>query len=196
MKTIKSLLVFCGSSLGSQECYAQAAFNTGAFLAQRGIHLIYGGAKVGLMGAVADGALNNGGRVTGVLPHFLKNKELAHDQLSELICVDNMHARKLKMYELSDAAIALPGGFGTLEEFFELLTWNQLGLQQKPMGLLNINSFFQPLLEMARTMEGEGFITEKYRQMVLHHPDIAELLKLLEGYVAPPAPKWLDRDEV
>lgn len=196
MTNINSLLVFCGSSLGRQESYAKAAFQAGAYLAGQGIHLIYGGAKVGLMGHVADGALSAGGRVTGVLPNFLKNKELAHSRLTDLICVDNMHERKLKMYELSDAAIALPGGFGTLEEFFELLTWSQLGLHQKPMGLLNVNSFFQPLLDMCRTMEGEGFISQKHHQMVLHHPDVARLLQQLKAYEAPPAPKWLDQKEV
>ena len=196
MNSIKSLLVFCGASLGRQECYTKAAFATGAFLAQQGIRLVYGGAKVGLMGAVADGALRMGGKVTGVIPRFLQNKELAHEGLTDLICVDSMHERKLQMYTLSDAAIALPGGFGTLEEFFELLTWSQLGLHQKPMGLLNINSFFQPLLDMCRTMEGEGFLTNAHHQMVLHHPEIDKLLDLLLHYETPPAPKWLSSSEV
>lgn len=196
MGTIKRLLVFCGSSLGKQACYKDAAYQTGAYLAQQGIEVVYGGAKVGLMGSVADGALSAGGRVTGVLPHFLKNKELAHSRLTELICVDNMHERKLKMYELSDAAIALPGGFGTLEEFFELLTWSQLGLHTKPMGLLNVNSFFRPVLEMVRTMAAEGFVTEAHCGMLLQHPEIGPLLSLLENFEAPPSPKWLDREDV
>lgn len=196
MAVIKSLLVFCGSSMGNDPVYAKSAYETGVYLAQQGIRIVYGGAKVGLMGALADGALSQDGKVVGVLPEFLKNKELAHSRLTELICVHNMHERKLKMYELSDAAIAMPGGFGTLEEFFELLTWSQLGLHQKPMGLLNSNSYFQPILDMCRTMESEGFLSEAHHRMLQHHPDIATLLHLLQTYEAPPVPKWMDSGEL
>ena len=134
---MKSVTVFCGSSMGTDPIYKSQAFLLGKTLAQQNIKLIYGGAKVGLMGAVADGALSENGKVIGVLPHFLGTKEIAHESLTELIRVESMHERKTKMSELSEGVIALPGGFGTLEELFEMLTWGQLGLHQKPIGILN-----------------------------------------------------------
>src|SRR5687768_1380717 len=136
---MKSVAIFCGSSSGSDSIYYSQAAMLGKILAHRKIQIVYGGAKVGLMGAVADGALKEGGKVIGVLPNFLKSKEIAHTGLTDLILVESMHERKLKMHELSDGIIALPGGFGTLEELFEMLTWSQLGLHKKPIGLLNIN---------------------------------------------------------
>jgi len=141
---MKNLTVFCGSSLGTDEIYERQAFKLGRTLAERSIGLVYGGADVGLMGAVANGCLSKGGRVTGVLPRFIKDKGIAHKNLTEMILVETMHERKTKMDELSDGVIALPGGFGTLEEFFEVLTWGQLGLHKKPVGILNINGFYDP----------------------------------------------------
>ncbi len=149
---MKRIVVFCGSSGGHDPVFAAQAFRVGQYLAEHGIELVYGGAKVGLMGAVADGTLQAGGRVTGVLPRFLRTKEVAHEHLSELMLVDTMHERKLKMHELSDGVIAMPGGYGTLEELFEMLTWGQLGLHAKPVGLLNTDGFYDHLLAMADTM--------------------------------------------
>src|SRR4030095_3484794 len=139
---MKRITVFCGSSLGNGTNFRTQATLLGQVLAKRNIELVYGGANVGLMGAVADGVLSEGGKVIGVLPNFLKSKEIAHEQLTELILVDSMHERKTKMNELCDGVIALPGGFGTLEEFFEMLTWAQLGLHKKPIAILNIDGFY------------------------------------------------------
>ncbi|HET8809811.1 MAG TPA: TIGR00730 family Rossman fold protein, partial [Flavobacteriaceae bacterium] len=146
--TFTSIAVFCGSSVGNDPKISEDAYELGKIMAQRKITLIYGGSKLGLMGQVAKGVLENGGKAIGVIPGFLKTKEVAHEGLTELIVTKNMHDRKLKMQELSDGMIALPGGFGTMEEFFEILTWAQLGLHQKPIGLLNSASFYDDLLRM------------------------------------------------
>src|SRR5690606_15661454 len=138
---MNNIVVFCGSSIGTDRVYEEQAFLLGKTLAEASLGLVYGGAKVGLMGAVADGALGHGGKVVGVLPRFLQTREIAHDGLTELFIVETMHERKTKMNELCDGIIALPGGFGTMEEFFEMLTWGQLGLHQKPVGLLNTDGF-------------------------------------------------------
>lgn len=192
---MKSLVVFCGSSAGHDEVYAIDAYNAGKFLAAEGIRIIYGGAKVGVMGALADGALQHGGEVIGVLPEFLQTKEIAHEGLTKLILTKTMHERKLIMHEMSDGIMALPGGFGTLEELFEMLTWAQLGLHQKPIGLLNTNSFFQPLIEMTHTMVQEGFLKEAHAGLVLHHPEIHELLKVMKSFEPLPFPKWIRNNE-
>jgi len=139
---MNAIVVFCGSSPGKEEIYKSKAEQLGQTLAEENITLIYGGASVGLMGAVANGVLKNQGKAIGVIPEFLNTKEVAHTQLSELIQVESMHERKTKMSELCDGVIALPGGFGTLEELFEMLTWAQLGLHQKPIGILNVNGFY------------------------------------------------------
>src|SRR5579871_5059480 len=139
---MKRIVVFCGSSSGTDGVYAEQAYMTGATLAKLGIGLVYGGARVGLMGAVADGALAHGGEVIGVLPRFLSGKEIGHEGLTDLVLVDTMHERKMKMHDLSDGVITLPGGFGTMEEMFEMLTWGQLGIHRKPIGLLNIAGFY------------------------------------------------------
>ena len=149
---MKRISVFCGSSFGNEEKYATQAFLLGNALTQENIDLVYGGAKVGLMGAVANGILSNKGQVFGVLPNFLKSKEVAHDNLTELIIVESMHERKTKMNELCDGVIALPGGFGTLEELFEMLTWSQLGLHKKPIGILNVDGFYDLLLQFVQKM--------------------------------------------
>ncbi len=152
------IAVFCGASRGNDpEILAQAAA-MGRLLAQRGLGIVYGGGHVGLMGVVADAALAEGGEVIGVIPGFMTAKELAHQRLTELIVVRDMHERKMRMHELSQAVIALPGGFGTLDELFELLTWRQLGLHAKPIGLLNVKGFYDPLLEQMARMEREGFL--------------------------------------
>lgn len=193
---MKSITVFCGSSSGLQEVYLEKAKEVGKVLAQRGIQVIYGGAKVGLMGAAADAALAEGGTVIGVLPYFLRSKEIAHPGLTELILVDSMHDRKTKMHELSDGVIALPGGFGTLEELFEMLTWSQLGLHRKPIGLLSVNGFYDPLNLLLQKMVAEGFLKAVNYNMLLMSSDINDLLSKMENYVAPVVGKWITEDKV
>lgn len=188
---VKSVAVFCGSSSGSNGIYTEKARQVGRILAEKGIRLVYGGAKVGLMGAVADGALSAGGEVVGVIPGFLLTKEVGHENLSELILVDTMHERKTIEYELCDGAIALPGGFGTLDELFEMLTWGQLGLHSKPVGLLNINSYFTHLGKVIDTMVNEGFLKGINRDMVLESDEIEDLILKMETYVAPDEAKWI-----
>lgn len=194
--TIKRLTVFCGSSSGTEDIYRDQAFLLGQTLAQQKIGLVYGGANVGLMGAVADGALNAGGEVIGVLPRFLRNIEIQHTGLTELILVETMHQRKTKMDELSDGVIALPGGFGTMEEFFEMLTWAQLGLHKKPMALLNVNGFYDPLKAQLQSMVEIGFLKEVNYRMLLISNDINDLLNQMKTYVAPIVGKWITKENV
>jgi uncharacterized protein (TIGR00730 family) len=148
------------------------------------------------MGAVANGVLNGGGKVIGVLPHFLKSKEIAHQHLTELILVDSMHERKTKMNELCDGVIALPGGFGTLEEFFEMLTWAQLGLHKKPIAILNIDGFYNPLNVLIQVMVNKGFLKKVNQQMLLVSDNIDELLDKMKNYVAPTVGKWINNETV
>jgi uncharacterized protein (TIGR00730 family) len=192
---MKRIAVFCGSSSGSEEIYREQALLLGKLLAEQNIGLVYGGARIGLMGAVADGVLDHGGEVTGVLPNFLGSKEIAHDQLTELIMVDSMHERKLKMHDLSDGFIALPGGFGTFEELFEILTWAQLGLHSKPIGLLNVNRFYDPLYKMLETMVSHGFLKPFHQSILLLDTDMRRLLERMYAYEAPPVPKWISREK-
>jgi uncharacterized protein (TIGR00730 family) len=154
---------------------------------------VYGGANVGLMGAVADGVMSAGGKAIGVLPIFLQSKELAHTSLTELILVDTMHERKTKMNDLCDGVLALPGGFGTLEELFEMLTWAQLGLHKKPIGILNTNGFYDALLVLIQTMVDKGFLKKSNQQMVLVSDDINELLDKMKKYQAPVVTKWITK---
>ena len=191
---MKRVTVFCGSSLGTEDIYKSQATLLGQTLAKRNIELVYGGAKIGLMGAVADGVLSEGGKVIGVLPNFLKSKEIAHEQLTELILVDSMHERKTKMNELCDGVIALPGGFGTLEELFEMLTWAQLGLHKKPIAILNINGFYNPLNVMIQTMVDKGFLKEVNQQMLLVCDNIEKLLDKMKNYIAPTVGKWINNE--
>lgn len=193
---MKSLAVFCGSSLGSNKLYSKIAFELGQYLAKKNIQLIYGGAQVGLMGAVADGALYHGGKVVGVLPDFLKSKEIAHANLTELVVVGSMHERKMKMDQLADGVIALPGGYGTLEELFEMITWAQLGLHKKPVGILNINGFFDPLMMQVEKMVQDGFLKKLNQDMLLVDDSIEGLLQKMDAYVAPEIGKWIKEDEV
>lgn len=195
MYGIKRISVFCGSSRGNDDIFEKQAFRLGETLASRKIGLVYGGTKIGLMNAVANGALSRGGEVTGVLPRFISDKGIAHDNLTELVLVDTMHERKTRMHELSDGIIALPGGFGTMEEFFEILTWGQLGLHRKPAGLLNINRFYDPLMALASAMNANGFIKESSRRMLLISDNIDTLLDMMEDYTAPAVDKWsVNRD--
>jgi len=193
---MKSVSVFCGSSMGAHPVYIAHAILLGKTLAEQNIQLVYGGARIGLMGAVADGVLRHNGRVIGVLPHFLKSKEIAHDGLTELILVESMHERKMKMHELCDGIIALPGGFGTLEELFEMLTWGQLGLHKKPVGLLNVNGFYDSLNLLLQTMVTQGFLKPINYKMLLVSNAIDDLLYRMNHYVAPEVGKWISKDTV
>lgn len=190
---MERIAVFCGSSFGTEKIFEEQAYKLGHMLAAQNIGLVYGGAKVGLMGVVADGVLENEGNVIGVLPVFLQKVEIANEKLTELIIVDDMHQRKMKMNELSDGVIALPGGFGTLEEFFEMLTWGQLGLHKKPVALLNINGFYDELLAFLQTMVGKGLLKQANREMLLVSDDIEELLDKMEHYKAPTEGKWIKK---
>ena len=193
---MKSVAIFCGSSSGSETIYRSEATRLGKVLAQRNIKIVYGGAKVGLMGTVADAGLAHGGKVIGVLPRFLSSKEIAHENLTELIMVESMHERKTKMHELSDGIIALPGGFGTLEELFEILTWAQLGLHKKPVGLLNTNGFYNHLKMLLQHMVEQGFLKQINYGMLIVNSDIDDLLDQMNHYVAPVVGKWISEDNV
>ncbi|MGI9651272.1 TIGR00730 family Rossman fold protein [Chryseobacterium sp. RLHN22] len=193
---MKSITVFCGSSFGSEEIYKEQAYWVGKTLAKENIRLIYGGANVGLMGAVADGTIQNGGKAIGVLPHFLQSKEIAHTNLTELILVETMHERKTKMNELSDGVIVLPGGYGTLEEFFEMITWAQLGLHKKPIAILNIYGFYDDLMKMVQTMVDKGFLKQINQEMLLVSDNIGELLEKMKNYQAPTVGKWISKEEI
>lgn len=193
---MKRITVFCGSSLGNQNNFKLQATLLGQTLAKQNIGLVYGGANIGLMGAVADGALSEGGEVIGVLPSFLKNKEIAHEGLTELIIVESMHERKTKMNALCDGVIALPGGFGTLEELFEMLTWAQLGLHKKPIGILNINGFYNSLCDVIQTMADKGFLKKINQEMLLVSDNIEDLLNKMRNYVAPEVGKWINKETV
>jgi len=191
---MKRITVFCGSSTGKDGTFEKQAFKLGETLAIRKIGLVYGGTNVGLMNAVANGSLSKGGEVTGVLPVFIKTRGIAHKNLTELILVDTMHERKTKMHDLSDGVIALPGGFGTMEEFFEMLTWGQLGLHRKPAGIFNINGFYDPLKDLTQKMVKEGFLKEENRKMLLISDDIENLLDQMENYIAPNVNKWIIKE--
>jgi len=188
---MKRIAIFCGSSEGYNELYRETAYELGVMLAQRSIEIIYGGAKVGLMGALADGALLHGGKVTGVIPYFLKTKEVEHDGLTELIVVDSMHERKQKMSKLCDGVITLPGGWGTMDELFEMMTWSQLGLHDKPIALLNVNGFFDALKALCDNMVTDGFVNESVNNSLLISESPEELLEQMFNYTPPPVAKWL-----
>lgn len=188
---MKSITVFCGASAGNDPIYVSVARVVGATLASAGVRVIYGGACIGVMGAVADAALEAGGHVVGVIPYFLRSREVAHYGLSDLIITETMHERKMKMQELCDGFIALPGGFGTLEELFEVLTWAQLGLHTKPIGLLNTDGYYDSLIAMADDMVTRGFLKPVYRNMLLTSDEIGDLLHQMQAYTAPEVEKWL-----
>lgn len=191
MKNIESIAVFCGSSEGNDVAILDQAIQLGSTMAKRNFKLVYGASKIGVMGKVAEAALKNGGDVLGVIPQFLKLKEVVHLGLTELITTENMHERKLKMHDLSDAFIALPGGYGTLEELFEIMTWAQLGLHQKPIGLLNVNGFYNNLLQLLENMVKKGFLKMSNFEILLVDDTIDGLLDKLHEYKPEPVPKWL-----
>ncbi|WP_152226551.1 TIGR00730 family Rossman fold protein [Pseudomonas sp. SCB32] len=191
--SLRSICVFCGASPGATPIYQEAAEALGRHLAERGIRLVYGGGAVGLMGMVADAALAAGGEVIGIIPQSLKEAEIGHKGLTRLEVVDGMHARKARMAELSDAFIALPGGLGTLEELFEVWTWGQLGYHGKPLGLLEVNGFYEPLLTFLDHLVQERFVRPQHREMLQRASSPAELIDALLAWTPSAAPKWVDR---
>ena len=197
---MKRICVFCGSNAGNNPVYRSEAEKLGRLLAARGIELVYGAGNIGLMGAVADACLGAGGTVIGVIPEALMGKEVAgravdHRALTRIEVVDSMHTRKARMAELSDGFIALPGGFGTFEEFCEILTWGQLGFHVKPMGLLNVNGFYDPLLALFDKAVAEGFLRPQNRAMALADSEIGSLLARMETYRPEPVSKWLKEEK-
>ncbi len=193
---MRRVTVYCGSSFGARPSYRRAAEEMGRELAKGGLELVYGGGNIGLMGALANATLDAGGTVIGVIPDFLVKKEIAHQSLSELHVVRSMHERKKLMAELGDGFIALPGGFGTYEEWFEALTWAQLGHHAKPCALLNVEHYFDPLLTMIHLGCQERFIRKEYLRMVIYEPRPRELLDVMRGYSPPDVEKWLDLERV
>jgi uncharacterized protein (TIGR00730 family) len=188
-----SVCVFCGSNPGARPEYAEAARLLGERIAGRGLRLVYGGGGIGLMGVVADAALAAGGEVVGVIPQHLVDRELAHPGVTDLRITGSMHERKALMADLAGGFVALPGGLGTMEELFEILTWSQLGLQSKPCGLLDVAGFFEPLLAFLDHTVAERFVSAEHRQLVLADRDPDELLDKLEAWQPRPSTKWLDR---
>jgi len=184
-----SICVFCGSSSGLDRAYVDAALSTGGTLAREGIELVYGGGRVGLMGALADAALAEGGRVTGVMPRALVEREIAHRGLTTLHVVESMHERKTKMAELATGFIALPGGAGTIEEIFEQWTWSQLGIHSKPCAFLNVQGYFDPIRVMVERMAERGFLRSDHAEMLVFEPDIGPILTRFQNY-RPPSAKW------
>ncbi len=193
--TWKRVCVYCGSSIGARPEYAAAARALGEILAKRKLDLVYGGGNIGLMGVVADAVLAAGGRVIGVIPEALEAKEVAHRGLTKLHVVKSMHERKALMVSLADAFIAMPGGFGTFEEFCEVLTWAQLGLHRKPHGLLNVAGFYDPFLAFLDHATAETFIRPVHRKLVIAEADPETLLEAMAKIRPPNLDKWLDRDE-
>lgn len=190
---MNSICVFCGSSVGDDEIFAGEARRLGATLVQSGLALVYGGGSVGLMGVLADAVLAAGGHVIGVIPRMLWEREVGHRGLSDLRIVETMHERKALMAELSDGFIAMPGGIGTFEEFFEVWTWGQLGVHRKPCALLNVAGYFDPMLDMIDTMIRRRFLKPEYRDMVLVETAPDALLTRMEAYQPPTVGKWIDR---
>ena len=189
---MKSICVYCGSNAGSKPAYTERALALGDRLAQDGLRLVYGGGNVGLMGTVANAVLAGGGEVVGVIPEQLVNWEVAHRGVSRLEVVGSMHERKMRMFELSDAFVALPGGFGTMEEIFEMLTWRQLGIGDKPCAFLDVDGFFEPLIAMIDRMVDQRFLHPAQRADLWHGDDLEAMLSWMRTYAPANASKWLD----
>jgi uncharacterized protein (TIGR00730 family) len=192
---IRRICVFCGSNVGSDPAYVEAARSLGQLFAREGIALVYGGGSVGLMGELADAVLSSGGEVIGVIPHALWAREVGHRGLTDLRIVETMHERKALMAELSDAFIALPGGLGTLEEIFEIWTWAQLGLHAKPLGFLDVNGFYGLLMEFLDRAMRERFVKEPHRAIAMVARDAEVLLRRFESWEAPRVEKWITSEE-
>lgn len=188
---MQRLCVFCGANPGKQPCYIEQARALGTAIAKTGITLIYGGAGVGLMGALADAALEAGGEVIGIIPQALMEKEVGHIRLTQMHVVNSMHQRKALMAEMTNGFIALPGGIGTMEELFEVWTWAQLGYHDKPCALLNVEGYYNPLIRFIDQMTHQGFIRPEHRDMLIVAPDIPALFKRLEAYKPPQTARWI-----
>jgi len=191
MRELNSICVFCGSSTGNNQFIIEIAKKLGAILAKKNINLVYGGAKVGLMGIIADTIIENKGKVIGVIPDFFSENEIAHQNLNNLIYVKSMAERKAVLAELSDAFIALPGGYGTLDELFEMLTASQLDLHRKPIGLLNVDNYFGFLINQFERMVSDNFLKNEHRLMLLDDNEPERLIKKLQQYIPPSQDKWI-----
>ena len=191
---MKSVSVFCGSSEGNNSSILELTYQLGKAIAVKNMTLVYGAAKIGLMGKVAQGALDAKGNVIGVIPKFLQTKEIVNTQLTELIVTDNMHDRKILMYDKSDGFIIIPGGFGTMDEFFEITTWGQLGLHTKPIGILNVNGYYDALIKQCKVMVSSGFLKQENLDAVIVDSTIDGLFDKMNNYKPLPAPKWLNKE--
>jgi len=189
---MKSLCVYCGSNAGSKPAYTERAIALGDRIAKEGMTLVYGGGNVGLMGVVADAVLAAGGEVVGVIPEQLVNWEVAHKGVTRLEIVANMHERKKRMFDLSDGFVALPGGFGTLDEMFEMLTWRQLGIGDKPCAFLDVDGFYAPLMGMIDRMVEERFLHPEQREDLWHGDDLNAMVEWMRAYTPAQADKWMD----
>ncbi len=196
MGSIHNICIYCGSSDQMNAEYLQAAGDMGAALVERGLRLIYGGGGTGMMGALADAALENGGEVIGIIPKMFETPELLHTGLTELLVVEDINTRKTRMAEMSDAFIALPGGFGTFDELFEILTWSQIGLHRSPIGILNTLEYFTPLLALIEHARQEGFIYNEHIDLLINESDPQDLLTRMEVFERPPnLERWVQRKE-
>ncbi len=193
---LKRICIFCGSHFGADPAYRSAAIELGECMVERGLGLVYGGGDVGLMGVVADTVMAGGGEVIGVIPRSLRDREVAHHGITDLQVVDSMHERKRLMYAQAEAVLALPGGIGTLDELFESMTWNQLGIHLKPAGLLNVGGFFDPLIAMLDRVLEQGFVGRDYRDFLLAEPTADAVLDALAGYRPPSGEIWVRPSEV
>jgi hypothetical protein len=191
---LRSVCVYAGSSIGRRPAYAEAARTLGRLLAARRVTVVYGGGAIGLMGVLADAALEAGGEVIGVIPRALRRREVGHEGLTELRVVESMHERKLAMAELADAFIALPGGIGTLEELIEAHTWTQLGIHEKPCSVLDVDGYYRPLIALLDHAVEEGFLAADHRRILLEDDDPESLLDRLERWRPPPVEHWLDTE--
>lgn len=191
---MKNIAVFCGSSSGNDSKIISEAYALGKTFAKRNIALVYGAAKIGIMGEVAKGVLENNGNAIGVIPEFLKTKEIVNENLTHLIVTNSMHDRKVVIYEKSDGFIIIPGGFGTMDEFFEITTWGQLGLHTKPIGILNTNGYYNALIEQSKTMVKNGFLKQENLDAVLVSDSVDDLLEKMNNFTPLPAPKWLNKE--
>lgn len=191
---MKAVAVFCGSSLGNDEKIINQSKQLGKELVNRNIALIYGGSKIGIMGVVANEVIKGDGKTVGIIPNFLKTKEIVNNDLTELIVTENMHDRKVIMYEKSDGFIIIPGGFGTMDEFFEITTWGQLGLHTKPIGILNSNGYYDALIAQCKTMVETGFLKQENFEAVVVDSTIEGLFDKMNSYKPLPMPKWLNKE--
>lgn len=193
---MKNITVFCGSSSGFRPEYAEAAKNLAHLLVERNVRLVYGGGNIGLMGIISEEVMRGGGEVIGVIPEALLKKEVGKREITELRVVDSMHERKAMMAELADGFIAMPGGIGTFEEFFEILTWSQLGFHEKPCGLLNVAGYYNGLLALCDNAVAEGFLRPVHRALLLDDADAVSLMEKMNNFRPPTVEKWIDKDDL